>query len=434
MIAKLVWSRELDRELVRLAKQRLSIDDIGAGLAKIIGEPVTRGQVKSRLYRIRAMGVVLPNLPTGSHSTASPFHRTAKDVEELSSVARDTAPLDVSKTTPSQAQLPVEDAIDKMAERLVALTRKGPVAFEVVCDSLDLSPKKARELIDAAYERGYRVQVDGSHVGTTPQTEALEEQTIAVDQAGKARYFAIVGDIHFGSKHHMGPQFQDFCRIAYKRGVRQFLHVGDLLDGVYSHSIWEQSARGFEEQTALAIRELPQWPDAQWHFIQGNHDETFGERSGLDAGRAIEQAFRAAGRTDLIYHGARGAYLRLKATDERRGLLVHLWHPRDRASAYAKSYRQQKRVEAYPPGAKPDCLASGHWHQSMYLPIRGVHAISAGCWQGSQSSFGKSLAGSPDIGSWIIRYAMTPGGTVRRFAPEWLGYQEVETVREVGLG
>jgi predicted phosphodiesterase len=232
----------------------------------------------------------------------------------------------------------------------------------------------------------------------------------------------------------MAAQFQDFCRIAYKRGVRQFLHVGDLLDGVYTHSIYEQNARGFEEQCGVAIRELPQWPDARWHFIQGNHDETMGEKSGLDVGRAIEQAFRAAGREDVIYHGARGAYLRLKAPEEKRGLLVHLWHPRDKGNTYALTYALQKRIEGYAVGAKPDCVAAGHWHQSVFFNTRGVYALSAGCFQGSQSSFGKSLRTSPSIGSWIIRYALTEGGTVRRFSPEWLGYQETELIREVGLG
>jgi predicted phosphodiesterase len=243
-----------------------------------------------------------------------------------------------------------------------------------------------------------------------------------------------VGDIHFGSKHHMGPQFQDFCDKAHARGVRQFLHVGDLLDGNYRHSVWEQSHRGFEEQVAYAIEHLPRYDGASWHFIQGNHDETLGEHSGLEVGVATVQAFNAAGRRDLHYHGARGAYLRLRAPGEARGMLVELWHPRDKSSAYAKSYRLQKHVEKYAPGQKPDVVAAGHWHQCFFMPVRGVNAFSTGCWQGGQSSFGKSLGGAPDIGSWIVEYSLTPGGTVRTIKPEWVGYHEVETVRDVGLG
>jgi hypothetical protein len=84
-------------------------------------------------------------------------------------------------------------------------------------------------------------------------------------------------------------------------------------------------------------------------------------------------------------------------------------------------------------GKKPDLLAAGHWHQSAYIHTRGVHALSAGCWQGGGSAFSKSLKGSPSIGSWIIKYELTKGGTVRSLAPEWVGYFEKERVREIGL-
>jgi hypothetical protein len=73
-------------------------------------------------------------------------------------------------------------------------------------------------------------------------------------------------------------------------------------------------------------------------------------------------------------------------------------------------------------------------HRQMYFTTRGVHAFASGCWQGGQSSFGKSLGGAPDIGSWIIEYTLTEGGTVRSVKPEWVAYYETETVRSVELG
>lgn len=418
----MIWTAKHDKQLVHLARQGLSRAEMAAQLTIAFETPMTQTSVGSRLVKLRRQGVELPSLPMGSASTAHPSHpRTPEELRELTKVGADPRP----STSPASND-------DELAERVVKLTRKKPLSFEAVCDALGLSPRRTREVIGLAQAQGYRIDVDGDHVGAPPPVAALDEQLITLEPAGPLHTIAAVGDIHFGSKHHMKVQFQDFCRIAYKRGVRQFLHVGDLLDGVYSHSVWEQSARGFEEQIAVAIRELPQWPDATWHFIQGNHDETLGMQSGLDVGRAIEQSFRAAGRNDLVYHGARGAYVRLKAPGEERGLLIELWHP-GKGGAYAKSYLLQKKVEKYAPGTKPDVLLAGHWHQSLYVPIRGVHAISCGCWQGGQSSFGKSLGGAPDIGSWIIKYALTKGGTVRRFVQEWRAYYEVEMIRDIGL-
>jgi predicted phosphodiesterase len=427
----MIWKMDHDRLLVRLAKQGMSREQIAGELSKALEPPVTAASVKSRLGDLRDRGVDVPFLPTGTRSTSHVYHRTPEQLRELSEIDRPLASPSSEAAPPILPKVNIDDAL---IARIVQKTAKAPLGFEAVCDLLGMAPAKTRDFITRAIERGYRINIDGDHVGVPPHASPVEEQTVAVEDAGKLQMFAAVGDIHFGSKHHMGPQFKDFCSLAYKRGVRQFLHVGDLLDGVYSHSMWEQSARGFEEQVAVAIKELPQWPDATWHFIQGNHDETLGEKSGLDVGRAIEQAFVAAGRTDLKYHGARGAYLRLKPPDERRGLLVELWHPRDKGNAYALTYHIQKKIEGYAPGTKPDVLLVGHCHTSVYVPVRGVHAISCGCFQGGQSSFGKSLAGSPSIGSWIVRYAMTPGGTVRRFSQEWISYQEVETIRDVGLG
>lgn len=331
---------------------------------------------------------------------------------------------------------PGEPSLEEDLEHLVSVTRKTR-GFEEVCDELDLSPRATRELIDEARTRGYRIELAGMQVGQRPTETILDEQVVPfaqVDQAGEWRKFAAIGDVHIGSKHFMRAQFLDFVQGAYAEGVRMFLQGGDLLDGVYRHSVWEQSQRGFEEQVAEAIRVIPRQPGAVWHFIQGNHDETFGEQSGIDVGRAIVQAFKEAGRDDLVYHGARAAYLRLKGPGDTRGLLVEMWHPRDRANAYALSYRCQRHIEKYAPGAKPDVLLAFHWHQTFCFETRGVYAVSCGCWQNGQSSFGKSLGGAPSIGSWIIDYSLTEKGTVRRFRPEWRGYQEVEVVRDVNLG
>ena len=334
--------------------------------------------------------------------------------------------------TPSPATIPrrVEDS----SPRVVEVTRGKVMSLEDICDALKAYPSQVRAEIDEALAAGYSVDIDGAFVGKRPAEESTSSVELHVDSPGDRRIIAGVGDIHFGSKHHLRPQFEDFCKYAYERGVRLFLHAGDMLDGVYKHSVWEQDRRGYEEQVGYAVENLPRFPGATWYFIEGNHDETLGEASGINVGKAMEQSFIAAGRSDVKYLGPRRAYVRVVGPGEKRGVFVELWHPRDKSAAYAKSYRLQKHVEAYAPGQKPDILLTGHWHQQMYFTTRGVHCMSLGCWQGSQSSFGKSLSGAPDIGSWIVEYSLTENGTIRHFKPEWCGYYEQETVRDVSLG
>ena len=327
-----------------------------------------------------------------------------------------------------EASQPV--TIDPDIRRLMSIILKAKIAptFRNLCDLLEKSPAKTEALIDRANAAGHAVMLVGDRAVHAPAAESTVPTV--VEQTASASSIAIVGDVHFGSKYHTANFFLDFCNRAYKQGVRQFLQVGDLLDGNYQHGRFELTHHGFQDQVSLAIKALPQWPDAQWHFILGNHDNTF-EDSGLDVGKAIVNAFNAAGRYDLTYHGNRGAYVRF-ARGKQRGLIVHAWHPRS-GGAYAMSYNLQKKIEGYEVGKKPDLLAAGHWHQSAYIHTRGVHALSAGCWQGGGSAFSKSLKGSPSIGSWIIKYELTKGGTVRSLAPEWVGYFEKEQVREIGL-
>lgn len=410
------WTPQEDAALRRILPTCSTLREVGRRLAEIIGRQIREESIRDRCNRLGLRSL----LASGLYGN--------EDAEPNEPIDAPAAPIE----RPSSKRVSTLD--DDRLKVLIDFTRRQPRTFEEVCDELDLPPYKSRELIEQAGIDGYRIEIVGEHVGARPASSPLEEQLIVVDQANDWQKFAAVGDVHVGSKYFMKAQFLDFVGGAYEEGVRVFLQGGDLLDGVYRHSIWDQSQRGFEEQVAEAIDVIPRLEGATWHFIQGNHDETFGEQSGIDVGKAIVQAFRAAGRHDLVYHGARGAYVRLKGPSDTRGLLVEMWHPRDRANAYALSYRAQKHIEKYPPGAKPDCLLAFHWHQTFYFETRGVHAMSCGCWQGGQSSFGKSLGGAPSIGSWIVDYALTDGGTVRRWRPEWKGYQEVETVRDVNLG
>ena len=324
--------------------------------------------------------------------------------------------------------------IDPRISRLVRLTRNAPRSLVALADILDCSPKTVTDLVSEARDAGYDVQLSktGEGVRPAPRESVALEQAKPAAVSGNEITIAAVGDVHFGNKFHMGAELQDFCDKAYAAGARRFLQVGDLLDGVYRHSVWDQTHRGFSDQSKLAVQKLPAYPDSTWEAIEGNHDETFARDCGLDVSRAVTLAFKDAGRKDFTMNPGRSHYFHLKPR-KGRGVFVELWHP-GKGPAYALSYKLQKKVEGYAVGQKPDILLVGHYHQSVYANIRGVHAFMVGCFQGGGSNFGKSLGTAPAIGSWIIRVSLTKDGTLRRVAPEWVGYYEREIVREVALG
>lgn len=322
---------------------------------------------------------------------------------------------------------------EEILPRLVKITRKGPLSVEDTCNKFDISPKRLATIISEARGKGIRIDLREGQVGYRPASEALGEQKIVIPGAGPERSFAVASDIHVGSEFFLVDQFQDFVHRAYDKGIRLVLVPGDILDGCYRHSRWEETHSGFQAQAEYAVKVFPKLPGLVYRGITGNHDQTFEADSGLSVVHSLPEVFRSAGRDDFHLYGARGAYLRLHNEGEARGLLVELWHPL-KGGSYALSYSLQKHVEKYGVGQKPDVLLTGHWHQQCYFTTRGVHALSCGTWHGGQSSFGKSLGGAPAIGGWTIRYALTKDGTVRDFSPTWHAYYEKETVRKVGLG
>lgn len=431
---RIYWTPEKDQALRDAERVSRNALEIASRLSQQFGTIVTVGSVRMRRTHLREVDSVSAQLASGpgpqkAHTDRAPppDHREPDTGIEI--------PIHFDEPPAPPAARPALDAErDDRIARLVEFTKK-PRSLEEVCDELELAPKDVKALVAVARERAHRIDVTGHVIGHRPAAETTEPSVVHVDaQKGGALIFGAVGDVHHGSKHHLADPFRDYCEKAFDAGAKVMLCVGDLLDGVYRHSEWEQNAHGFEAQAAISIRDLPRRPGVRWIIVPGNHDQTFEDGSGIDVSRATEQAFRAAGRTDVTFLPARGAYVRLVTPDHPRGLYVHIWHPSGRAAAYAKSYKLQKKIEGFAPGAKPDVCLMGHYHQSIYLPARGMHGLGCGCWQGGDSSFGRSLVGAPDIGSWIVRCALTSGGTVRDFEPRWVGYQERETVRDVALG
>lgn len=313
---------------------------------------------------------------------------------------------------------------------LVKLARKGKPTLENLCDALGKSPKDTKVLIDAARAEGFRVACSGGTFGIQPTATSRQEKQVVLAPE-KERLLLVASDIHVGSLYFLADQFKDHIHRGYDAGARVCLVPGDILDGCYNHSRWEETHHGFQEQARECARVFPRLPGLRYIGITGNHDQTFESHSGLSVVEALPQVFRDAKRDDFDLIGARGGFVRIGAKTE-RGLLVEMWHPL-KGPAYALSYKMQKHIEGYQVGQKPDVLLTGHWHQSCYFTQRGVHALSCGTFHGGQSSFGKALGGAPSIGGWTIRYAMTKEGTVRDFSPTWRAYFEAEQVRQVGL-
>lgn len=317
----------------------------------------------------------------------------------------------------------VRTSLDLPAQ-LVKLT-KHPKPFEDVCNALDLSPAKLKSLIELCHKQHIPIQVTGNFVGIPPAQESrIITQIGPAPTVGRRQIVGVISDTHLGSKYCLREYLKDFVHYAYSQGVREILHPGDILDGMYRHGVWELTHHGIDEQTDDLFETLPRLKGLTYHCITGNHDETFANANGINVGDYITARFQKKGRHDLFTYGDRGAYLKI------RGALVHLWHPRS-GGAYAISYPLQKKIESYSPGLKPAVLLAGHWHRHTAVEERGIYAFACPTFQGAQSAFSKSLSGASAIGGLLLEWQLTADGTLRNFRHEYRRYFEVEVPAEL---
>jgi hypothetical protein len=304
-------------------------------------------------------------------------------------------------------------------QKLVQFTIKER-DFREVCDFMHLPPRDVEALIVEARAQGHEIDVRGHSI----RVALAEDRQVDLGLKPEAKSYAIgaMGDLHAGSRYCRWDAVKDYVHHAYeKHGVRDIFQAGDLTEGIYRHASFERSNEGIEDQTAEMAEHLPKLKGLTYHAITGNHDITWMEKAGISPGKTYMRVFREMGREDLRVYGDRSAYI------DFNGVRIHLWHPGG-GGAYALSYNLQNKVLSYPPGQKPQITIAGHWHTAGYFPLRGVHAILAGAWQGGGGQFPKSMKQRvpATIGSWILKYSTTSEGSIRNFEPILRSYFERE--------
>lgn len=303
---------------------------------------------------------------------------------------------------------------------LVEATRRGPVDFETLCDTLGKPPKEVRRLISLAQAQGINLSLGAQHIQLTPaEMIRTVQETDIQPTKGERQQVGVISDLHLGSKYCMRKQLIDCVKHFYERGIREILVPGDILDGCYKHGIFELSHTGLEDQTRDLYATLPKLPGLTYHCITGNHDHTFTTLTGVNVGRYITGYFASRGRKDIRFYGERGAFIEI------RGAVIHLWHPL-KGMAYAKSYSLQKQIEKYGPGEKPHILLAGHWHQFVVVEDRGVFGVACPSFQASGSAFSKALGGQTAQGGLIVSWEIAGEDLVRNFSVERRRYFEVE--------
>jgi len=217
------------------------------------------------------------------------------------------------------------------------------------------------------------------------ETKLGQNKIYSVDLSkfyGKKLRFGVISDTHLGSRHQQITFLHEAYRVYDKEEVEFVVCAGDITEGNGSHypgQIQELFLFTFDDQLRYAVEALPRLKSGKpTYFITGDHDLDWFKAGGRDIGEAIGEL-----RSDWVYCGQVGAYLTVGSRNRK---FIYLHHPRG-GTAYAKSYKAQKWIEAVAPENKPQIYINGHFHSNaFYMFTRNVHCIDPGCLQ-SQTPF-----------------------------------------------
>jgi biotin operon repressor len=307
-------------------------------------------------------------------------------------------------------------------EAIRKLLKKSPLSTEEIANALDCSPKRVEEAITEMKSRGSLLLTTVNGLYDLGDSVLLEPGKSEV-KGGKGDWthsFGFTTDNHLCNRNSR----LDVLNAAYdhfeKEGITVAYNAGNWVDGEARFNKTELlTAPGMDHQLDYMIDNFPQKKGIETHYIAGDdHEGWYQQREGIEVGRYLQMRAEDQGRYDLKYLGYGEADVKLSYGS---GLAVmRVVHPGG-GSAYAISYTDQKRVESYQGGEKPQIELVGHYHKFNHGYPREVHTVQGGC-TCDQSIFMRKKRLQAHVGYSIIKIKQNDLGIVTRFSVEWFPF------------
>lgn len=243
------------------------------------------------------------------------------------------------------------------------------------------------------------LEAEGFRVTKRPDAQKATKLDINVKPGGVVR-LGVVSDTHIGSRYQQTTALTDFYKYADSRGVAEYLHAGDALEGLHVHrdAVYEQYVHGVDGQEDAFVAQYPRSQNGKTRLIDGNHDSWAYENAGITTGKRLAQR-----RDDIDYLGYYSAFV------EVGGLRILVQHGAKGGGAYGKSYKPQRLLEqlSVEERSQTHIALYGHWHTELYLGrYQGVFGFSLPCFK-AQDRFLRSLGKNPTIGGVVLEVEFT---------------------------
>lgn len=220
-----------------------------------------------------------------------------------------------------------------------------------------------------------------------------------IDSGDWFRY-GLVGDTHLCCKEERLAELHCFYDLLQAEKITTVFHAGNIIDGYLSRingeSVYESTIDG---QSQYVADNYPSRPGITTYFITGDDHESWFS-PGFNIGAYIQHVCEMSGRTDLKYIGHVEADVELKG--DKASTIIKIQHPGG-GSAYSRSYKGQKQVEALEGGEKPAILVQGHYHVSNFMNERNIHVVNLPGFQ-DQTIFARKKCLRMEVGGAILEF------------------------------
>jgi hypothetical protein len=328
--------------------------------------------------------------------------------------------------TPPVRPVAEPEIIPDLHAKIKASLRKQPMSDLELADALDCGPSKIREAIAQMKTCGVMLiaHVDGRHdLGSGVLLESGKSEAKGSPTDTWTHYFGVTTDNHLCNKHAR----LDVLKAAYdhfeREGISTVFNCGNWIDGEARFNKTELIVRpGTDAQLDYLIDKWPVRKGIETHYVAGSDHEGWAqEREGIEIGRYLQTRAELQGRNDLKYLGYAEADVALKIGD--KSAVMRVLHPGG-GSAYAISYTDQKRVESYQGGEKPQVELVGHFHKFCVGYPREVYTVQCGCCT-DQSLFMRKKRLQAHVGFVTLKIKQDPSdGHITRLQTEWFPFYD----------
>ncbi len=325
----------------------------------------------------------------------------------------------IAKVGITQAETP-EPANSPLGQDIRSALKREPKSVEELADLLDCGPGKIKAAIAEMKASGAMLleTVDGKYdLGSSIHLEPGKHEVAGSANDEWTHRFGVTTDNHLCNKHSRLDVLNEAYDHFEAEGITRVFNCGNWIDGEARFNKTELVTRpGMDAQLDYMIDKWPVRKDIVTEYISGDdHENWYSQREGIEIGRYLQYRAEDQGRHDLKYLGF--GECDVKLSNSHGSAVLRLVHPGG-GSSYAISYTDQKRVESYQGGEKPQAELAGHYHKFNYGYPREVHTVQCGCTV-DQTMFMRKKRLQAHVGFVVIMIKQGDQGEVTRFNVEW---------------